>query len=188
MARPELDRIRQQGELDPTSDRLGEVVFGRDRHAPSGGQGPIGLHDPERDEQAGNRWSSVDLAERIGDPNEGLGAVDGLVGDRRTVDEPGHEVALRPDERRDLWSHADPGRGDRRRMLDLATDPEQVGVVAGEPDDPAFIRAGRLDQEVPVRDPAGQGPKRQVAAGKIRHALHHADELVAQLAAEHLAD
>ena len=71
-------------------------------------------------------------------------------------DEPRDEIALRPDERGHLRTDADPGRRDRRGMLHLPADAEQVGVVAGQPDDPALVRAGRVDPEVPVGDPARQ--------------------------------
>ena len=83
--------------------------------------------------------------------------MDRLVGDRRADDEAGDEIALGPDERDHLRTDADPGGGHGRGVLDLAADPEQVGVVAGQPDDPAVVRAGRGDHEVvPVRDPAGE--------------------------------
>ena len=96
-------------------------------------------------------------------------------------DEPGHEIALRPDERGHLRADADPGRGDRRRVLDLAADAEQVRVVAGQPDDPALVRAGRVDPEVAVRDPAGQRGQGQLATGQLGHLLHGPDEVVVQL-------
>ena len=89
--------------------------------------------------------------------------MDRLVRDRRAHDEPGHEVALGPDEGGHLRPTPDPGRGDRRRVLHLAADPQQVRVVAGQPDDPAVGRPGGVDQEVPVRDPA-----RTAASGSAR--------------------
>ncbi len=49
---------------------------------------------------------------------------------------------------------ADPGRRDGRRVLHLAADAEQVGVVAGEADDVAVVRTGDRDEEVAVRDAA----------------------------------
>src|SRR5258705_6895 len=74
-----------------------------------------------------------------------------------------------------------------RRGLDLAADAEQVGVVAGEPDHPAIRRAGGVHEEVAVRDSAGQRPQGQFAAGDLGDALQRADELVAELATQHLA-
>ena len=64
------------------------------------------------------------------------------------------EVALRADEGDDLRAHPDAGRRDRRRVLDLAADPQQVRVVAGQAEDVPVARTRRGDQEVPVRDPA----------------------------------
>ena len=115
--------------------------------------------------------------------------MDRLVGDRRAVDEAGHEVALRPDERRDLRPDADAGRRDGRGVLDLAADPEQVRVVAGEADDPALGRSPAAStRKLRFVIPPDSARRRQVAAGELRDALHRRDELVAQLAAEDLAD
>ncbi len=132
---------------------------------------------------AGPSWMPP---ERIGDAPERLWPVDVLVRDGRPDDEPGDEVALRTDERRDLGPDPDAGRGDRCRVLDLAADAEQVRVVARQPDDPAFGRPGGVHPEVPVGDPAGQGGQRQVPAGQLRDLLHRADEVVVQLPVEDL--
>ena len=78
-----------------------------------------------------------------------------LTGD--AVDEAGDEVALRPDEGGHLRPDPDPRRRHRRGVLHLAADAEQVGVVAGQPDDVAVRAAGDVDQEVAVGDPAESG-------------------------------
>ena len=75
-----------------------------------------------------------------------------------------------------------PGRRDGRRVLHLAADPEQMGVVAGEPDDVAVVGAGDRDQEVAVRDAAAEGREDELAPGQLRDPLHGRDQLVAQLA------
>ena len=82
----------------------------------------------------------VDPPERLRDARGSSGLMDGLVADPRAHDELRDEIALGPDERRHLRPDPDAGRRDRRRVLDLAADPEQVGVVAGEPDDAAIRR------------------------------------------------
>jgi hypothetical protein len=113
-----------------------------------------GIATPVRDEEAGDRRAVVDPADRIGGAPERLRPVDGHVVDAHPDDELRDEVALRPDERGDLRPDPDTGRRDRRSVLDLAADPEQVGVVAGEPQDVAVRHARRGDQVVAVRDPA----------------------------------
>ena len=110
--------------------------------------------------------------------------MDRLVRHRLADDEPGDEVALRPDERGDLRPDADPGRRDGRGVLHLPGDPEEVGVVAGQPDDPALVRAVRVDPEVPVGDPAGQRRQGQASAGDLRDPLQGLDELVVQRATQ----
>ena len=193
VARPQLDRVRQEGHLDPAADRRGLVVRRRDDDATLERERPIRLDDPERHEQPGDRRPVVDPAQRIGDSPERVGLVDGLVTDRRPDDEPRDEVALGPDERGHLRPDADAGRGDRRRVLDLPADAEQVRVVAGQPDDPALVGPGGVDPEVPVRDPARQGREGQLTAPDLRDLLERADEVVVELPVEdalvgHLAD
>ena len=83
---------------------------------------------------------------------------------------------------------ADPGGGDRRRVLDLPADAEQVGVVAGEPEHPALVAAAGGHDEVAVGDAAAQRPQRQVEPGQLRHALQCRDQVVTKLAAQDLAD
>ena len=94
VARPQLDRVRQEGHLDPAADRRGRVVRRRDGDPARERQRPIRLDDPKRHEQPGDRRPVVDPAQRVGDPPERLGSVDGLVADRRPDDEPRDEVAL----------------------------------------------------------------------------------------------
>ena len=72
-------------------------------------------------------------------------------------------------------------------MLDLAADPQQVGVVAGQADDPAVRgRRRRVDQEVAVGDAARERGQGELAAGQLGHALQRRDQLVAQLAVQRL--
>ena len=107
--------------------------------------------------------------------------MDRLVRHRGPDDEPGDEIALGPDERRHLRPHPHAGRRDGRGMLDLPGDPQQVRVVAGQPDDPALLRAGGVHPEVPVRDPARQGREGQLTARELRDLLHGAHEVVVEL-------
>jgi len=113
--------------------------------------------------------------------------MDGLVGDARPDDEPGHEVTLRPDERADLGADPDARRAHGRGMLDLSADAEQVRVIASEANHPAIRGPGGVDEEIAIRDPTGQRPQGQFAAGNLGDALQRADELVPELATEHIA-
>ena len=106
VARPQLERIGQQRDLDPPADGRRQVVLERDDDAAGQGQGPVGVGDAERDEQARDRRAVVDPPEGVGDAAERLRPVDGLVGDRRPDDEPRDEVALGADERGDLRTDA----------------------------------------------------------------------------------
>ena len=171
MARPELDRGGQESALDPPPDRRREVVLGRDRDAAGQRESPVCLHDPERHEQPRDGRPVVDPPERIRHPPERLGPMDRLVRHRLPDDEPRDEVALRPDEGGDLRPDADPGRRDGRGVLHLPGDAQEVGVVAGQPDDPALVRAVRVDPEVPVGDPAGQRRQGQASPGDLRDPL-----------------
>jgi hypothetical protein len=65
-------------------------------------------------------------------------------------------------------------------MLDFPADPEQVRVVACQPEDPPIGRAGSLDEEVPVRDAARQWAERQLTSGNVRNPLQRSDELVVE--------
>ena len=167
MARPQLDRRRQAGASSIRRPIAAARSYaGGMRDAAGQRERPVRLDDPERHEQARDGRAVVDPAERVGDAAERLGPVDGLVRHRRADDEPGDEVALGPDEGGDLRPHADAGRRDRRGVLHLPGDPQEVRVVAGQADDPALVGAGRVDAEVPVRDPAREGGQRQVAPGR----------------------
>ena len=81
----------------------------------------------------------------------------------RALDEPRHEPSLRLDERDDLG--ADPERRCRlgRGELDRAVDPEQVGVLARDPQHEAL--AVDLDLEVVVRDAAAEHLEARRSAG-----------------------
>src|SRR6478672_209830 len=98
VARPELDRSGEQRTLDPPADGGSELVLRRDGHAARHRQGPIGLGDPERNEQSRDGRAIVDPSERIRDSPERLGSMDRLVRHRGADDEPRDEIALGPDE------------------------------------------------------------------------------------------
>ena len=74
-------------------------------------------------------------AQRLRDPREHLGLAHPLDGRDLALDEPGHEPALRLDEGDDLRPDADRRCRQRGRVLDAAVDAEQVGVLAGDPQD-----------------------------------------------------
>jgi hypothetical protein len=59
-----------------------------------------------------------------------------------------------------------------------------VGVIASQPDDIPIAPPGRLDEEVAVRDPAGQWANRQIRAREVWNPLHRPDEHLAELPAE----
>ena len=128
----------------------------------------------------------MDATKRVRDPAQGLRPVHGLVADWRALDEPRDEVALGADERGHLGTHAHARRRDRRGVLDLPADAEQVGVVAREPHDPSVGRGARGDEEVPVRDPAREGGQREVPPGQLGEPAERRGERVVQLAAEDL--
>src|SRR5207248_11472747 len=94
----------------------------------------------------------------------------------------GDEIALRTNERHDLRTHADARRRDRRRVLDLPADAEQVRVVPGqsEHEPRAVRRAGH--EEVAVGDPAGKRREPKLPAGKLGQATERARELVTKRA------
>ena len=180
MARPQLDRVAQERELDPPPDRLGEPELGGDRDAAGEREGAVGLDDPERDEQAGDRRAVVEAADRVGDPADRLGSVDRVVADRAALDEARDEAALRAQEGRHLGPDPDASRRDSGGMLHLAADAQEVRVVAGEADDVALGCPFHVHEEVAVRDPARERRERQAAAGQLGHGLERAVELVLQ--------
>ena len=59
-----LQRRGEAGHLDPATDRRGRLVRRRDRDPAGRGQRPVGLHDPERHEQARDRRTVVDPPQR----------------------------------------------------------------------------------------------------------------------------
>ena len=126
----------------------------------------------------------MEPADRVGHPADRRGFVHRLVCDWATHDELGHQVALRADECHDLGPHTHAGRGDRRRVLDFARDPQEMRVVAGQADDVAVMRTGRLDQEVPVRDPAGQRPEHQCTARQVGNPLHRERQIMLEFASQ----
>ncbi len=99
------------------------------------GQRPVSLADAEGREDAGDGRSPVDAPDGVGHPPDGRRFVDGPVGDSGADDEARHQVALRPDKGQDLRADTDPRCGNRRRVLDLAADAQEVRVVAAEAND-----------------------------------------------------
>jgi hypothetical protein len=67
-------------------------------------------------------------------------------------------------------------------VLDLAADPEEVRVVAGQPDDVAIRPAVDRDEEVSVRNPAAQGDEMELGVAELRDPPERRGELLAQLA------
>jgi len=107
--------------------------------------------------------------------------MDLLEADRLTDDEASDQVALGADERGHLRPDPHPRRHHRGRMLDLATDAEQMGVVASQPDDVALAGPRHRDQEVAVRDAAGERGQGQVDVGQLGDLLHCQNELVTEI-------
>jgi hypothetical protein len=184
VAGPELDRVGQERLFDQPADLPGALVGGRDRHASLGRQRPVCLADPQRDEQARDRRAIMDPTQRVRDAAERLGLADGLVGYRLTHDETGEQVPLGSDERGHLRPDPDPGGRHGRRVFHLPADAQQVGVVAGQADDPTVRRTLHVHPEVAVGDPAAQRRERQRPAGELRNLLHGEHQLVVQLSAQ----
>ena len=93
-------------------------------------------------------------AERLSDPAERVGLPEHLRPDHRTPDEPGDEIPLGLDESDHLRPDADRRRGERRLVLDALVDPEQLRVLAADPEHVGAVV--ERDLEVPVRDPAAE--------------------------------
>src|SRR5206468_566015 len=70
------------------------------------------------------------------------------------LDELRDEVALGLDEADDLGREAELGRDPRGGVLGAAVDPEELGVLAADPQDEGLPVEDHL--EVPVRDPAAE--------------------------------
>src|SRR5437879_1831903 len=104
---------------------------------------PVCLNDPEGDEEARDRRTAMNAAQGVHDALDRWQLVNLLQRDRLSHDEAGDEVALRPDERDHLRAYTYPGRGDRCGMLNLAADPEKMGVVAAEPDHVPIVPVAR---------------------------------------------
>jgi len=188
VARPQLERRDQAGQLDAAGDGFGQVELGRDRHPARHRERAIRLDDAERHEESGDRGPIVDPPQRRPHGAQPGRRAHLSLGDRVALDEPRDEVALRPEVGDDLRPDADAGRGHGRRVLHLAADAEEVGVVAGEPNhEPGSARRAG-DEEVAVRDPARQGSENQLPGSQLRQPAHGTDELVAQLAAQLVLD
>ena len=80
VAGAQLDRAARRASSIRRPIASAELVLGRDRHATGDRQRPVGLDDPERDEQARDGRAVVDAADRVGHPAERLRLVDRLVG------------------------------------------------------------------------------------------------------------
>src|SRR3954453_16504064 len=184
VAGSELDRCGEEAPLDAPPDRGGLLVLGRDRNAALLRERTVRLRDPERHEQARDGRALVDPSERIRDSADRVGSMDRLVRHRGADDEPRDEIALGSDEGGHLRPDADAGSGNGRRMLHLPRDAQQVRVVAGQADDPALVRSGRVHPEVAVGDPARQMGQGEVTSGDLRDLLHRPDELLVQRATQ----
>ena len=176
MARPELDRVGQAGQLDPAADGLRKVVFGRDAGPLEPGPTPC---TPRRSAAGRTARGSAGLGGCARSESAIRASVSGsrdlLETDSRALDEAGDEVALRPDERRHLRPDADTSSRDGRRVLDFSADAEQMGVIAGETDNVAVGLTADRDQEIAVGDATRQRVReRELAPGQFRHALESA--------------
>ena len=136
---------------------------GRHGDAVRCGGGGVRLDDAEGIEPRRDRRAAVDRPQRLGDPPKRLRLSDRLGHHDLAVDEAGDEVALGLDERDHLRPDADGGGRERRLVLRAPVDPEQLRVLAA---DPEHVRAA-VDRhlEVPVRDPAAEHRDLGVPAG-----------------------
>ena len=115
----------------------------------------VDLDDAERVETARDRARAVQGPQRVRD------LVHGETRDL-AYDETCDEVALGPDEADDLGRETELGGNSRRGMLGAAVDPEELGVLAPDPEDEGL--AADRDLEVPVRDPPAERLDRLDAA------------------------
>ena len=122
--------------------RRGDPALGRDR--------AIVLHDPEHGERRRDRRAGVDRPHRPHDGAEHVLALQVLLRDVGALHEPRDQRAEVGEEREDLGSDAGGGCGGRRLVLGGAIDPQQVGVLAREPDHER--PAADVHLEVAVRD------------------------------------
>ena len=86
------------------------------------------------------------------DREQPLGCGELLRRERDAGDEPGHEAAFGFEERRHRGCDPERGRALVGFAFDPAVDPEQLGLVAGEPHDELVVTD--FDAQVPVREPA----------------------------------
>ena len=133
--------------LDHIGDRFGPVVRGGNPDAPLPRGRPVDLDDAEAVEAGRERRPGVEARER------GANLLDVDPPDL-ALDEARDEVALGLHEAHDLRCEAE-FRGDPGRcVLGAAVDPEELGVLAADPQDEAL--AVDRDLEVPVRDAAAE--------------------------------
>ena len=116
----------------------------------------VGLDDAEGVEAARDRRALVDAAAGRPRPRRAASPAwrSSSGGDRPALDEARHEPALGLDEADDLGPDAGLGGDQRRAVLDVAVDAEELRVVAAEAQDERVAVHGHL--EVPVRDPAAE--------------------------------
>jgi hypothetical protein len=116
---------------------------------------PVPLHDPKRGEGRGKVGAAVKGAHGRQDPAQHASFPHGLLGDGLPVDEPCHQRA----KLREIGHHfrTDPAcrGGLRGPTLRLPVDPQEVGVLPGQPDHEGL--SVHLHPEVLVGDPAGDG-------------------------------
>jgi hypothetical protein len=133
--------------LDPVGELLRALVGGRHGRAALERRRAIHLDDAEAVEARGQRRASMERRER------GADALDRHLADL-ALDVARDEVALRLDERHDLRREPELRRHARRGVLGRAVDPEQLRVLAADPQHERLV-ADR-DLEVAVRDPAAE--------------------------------
>ena len=110
------------GQVVGVRERIGRRRASRDRRI------PVGLHDLEGVEAAGDRSPAVEGVERGRDALELRGLTEALGRRDRPLDEARHEPALRLDEVDDVGTDAGRLGRPRRRELDRAVDAEKIGV------------------------------------------------------------
>ena len=166
-------RRRPTKMLDAACDLAGGDVPRRHLGAPLEGRRAVVLDDPERVEAPGHGWPGVDGAQGGGDAAKGRRLAHPLERRDLALDEPRHEPALGLDEVDDVRPHPHRRGGARRLELDRPVDPEQLGVLARDPEHERPVGPAHL--QVVVRDAASEHLEARAAVGP--HAAH--DLLVA---------
>jgi ADP-ribose pyrophosphatase len=149
-----LERRRTASALDLLGSLLRDVEAGREAHSVLLRGVPVDLDDAEGVEAAGDGRTLVDLAEDRRDSVDLWPGAHLLGRDRPTRDEARDEIALGLDEGDDLRPDSELGGGSGRRMLHVAVDAQELGVLAPDPQDKAL--GAEVDLEVVVRDPPAE--------------------------------